>query len=189
MACYALSVGVFANITTGILYAVLLLHIWLMYREFFIGSWLESRPLLYAISHQLSLLWLCTFPIAMRSPEAIAEPTSGLFAIMIIGAFFSYEVSRKLDPNAHPILKTYRGVYGLRGAWLLVIIFNLIAALSAWQLDVLEWVGPLQALTVASFLLVAKGKHQLGELAASLSLLWHLWIIPIQSLILSIWSH
>ncbi|MFW7380027.1 MAG: AMP-binding protein [Oligoflexus sp.] len=183
MTGFAISVTFTVNIFAGLIYGILLLHIWLMYHEFFIGKWLEARPLLYAISHQLSLLWLCTYPIALLSPPELKNPATWWFGVLILGAFFSYEVGRKLDPTAHPVLKTYREVYGLRGAWLIILACNLLAALAAFKLDILHLVFPVQLLTVLSFIFVAKGKHQIGELAASLSLLWHLWIVPIRTLI------
>ena len=95
-----------------------------MYREFFCGQTLEKFPLIYAASHQAILFLLAATAAGCHSFFALPEnfssfqkPPLGFFlaAIQIFPAFFAYEIGRKMDPSAPPILRYYRTVYGLAG--------------------------------------------------------------------------
>ena len=115
----------------GMPYLILTLYLWLMYREFYIGKWLEQHQLLYAISHQIVIIPLCVFPVLLAKPILIVSQQTYYFSLLILGAFFSYEISRKLDPKAHPVLKTYRSLYGIRGCFALVLLASFISAFSS----------------------------------------------------------
>ncbi len=163
---------------SGALYALVTVYLLLMYREFFVGDWLGRRPLLYAISHQIVIVGLCFFAVDLH-PGPTPVATTFSFSWLILGSFFAYEICRKLDPSAHPILKTYLSVYGPRRSWAL---YTLCAALSAWGaygLGIGPWLWPLQgALVLSGALLVWKpSRFKVVEGLATLSLLAHLWIL------------
>lgn len=99
------------------LYSLVIIHLWLMYKEFYVATWINARPILYAITHQLILVTLCLYCISVyRNLEPLHFSRLDLvYAFSVLFSFFSYEVCRKLDPNAHPVLKTYLFVYGIGG--------------------------------------------------------------------------
>jgi 4-hydroxybenzoate polyprenyltransferase len=99
---------------------------------------------------------------------------------MILGAFFTYEIARKLDPKAHEILQTYRLVYGRRGALSLMLITSALAMAgvllknngslsSSWP-----YISVVLATWVASSLW-GEDKPKVAEGLASVSLLVHIW--------------
>lgn len=171
------------NKEAGLCYLGLTAHLWLMYREFYLGEWLQNRPLLYAVSHQLSLLWVTSFPVLLANPGYLYSPTLFAFGFLCLGAFFTYEICRKLDPTAPAILKTYRQIYGLRGAFLLVAGTTTVAAVSAWKLGLGPVLWPIEALVLLSFVRSAGEKgYKIVEGAATLSLVAHLWTVAIVSI-------
>lgn len=99
------------------LYSLVILHLWLMYKEFYVSEWINARPLFYAVTHQLILITLCLFCISVQRP---LDPLSFdkldlVYSFSVLFAFFSYEVCRKLNPASHPVLKTYLSIYGING--------------------------------------------------------------------------
>ncbi|PWU21019.1 MAG: hypothetical protein C5B49_03230, partial [Bdellovibrio sp.] len=43
------------------------LYLWLMYKEFFVGHRLQNYPLIYAVSHQVILVPICVFAVAVHA--------------------------------------------------------------------------------------------------------------------------
>ncbi len=114
------------------LYALVIVHLWLMYKEFYVASWLNEHPILYALTHQLILISLCLFCVSSYREDGtyIFTKTDWIYSFSVLFAFFCYEVCRKLDPVSHPVLKTYRYVYGLTGVLRIVgtlVIMHLLA--------------------------------------------------------------
>lgn len=177
MVLFSLIAGALTSITAGVNFLVVTIWLWLMYKEFYLGTWLVNRPILYAISHQLILLPICSFAILLHDPMLLKSPTTWYYGLAVLGAFFSYEVCRKLDPKAHPLLKTYLTVYGPRITVVFVLVLNLIAAYAALHLGIRNWLWPFEMLTLLSLIVLfsAPAKYKLAEGAATLSLLFHIW--------------
>jgi len=167
------------NHEAGALYLIVTIWLWGMYKEFYLGSWLVDRPLLYAITHQLILLPLCAFAVVAHDGARLMEPSTWWFGSCILGAFFSYEVCRKLDPRAHPLLKTYLYIYGPSRTWLLVTALNIIAGVSAFFLDLGWWLWLPEVATIMAVGWVTKWplKYKWGESTATLSLVLHIWAL------------
>lgn len=112
------------------LYTIVILHLYLMYKEFFVGESLNKYPLIYAITHQLILIPLCLYSVSIfkNQDELSFFHIDYVYAFSVLFSFFAYEVCRKLDPSAHPILKTYRSIYGVDG------VFKIVSTLLALQL-------------------------------------------------------
>lgn len=163
------------NPAASAIYLFLTLYLWLMYREFYIGSWLSKRPLLYAVLHQVILLPLCALPVAAGLGDY--SHVGLYYGALVLGAFFSYEVSRKLDPNANPILGYYRTLYGPTGCLAIVGVCSILSVWAASYLGVIILTMPFSALLIVSFVLLLAGKHKAVEGVASLSLLVHIWSV------------
>lgn len=152
------------------------LWLWLMYKEFYVGESLQRRPLLYAISHQLILIPMCLLMVALVGGD-IASPLHFGWALGVLGAFFSYEVSRKLDPAAHPILGTYLSVYGRSGSAAIVFVLTTIAALGAAFSGFSVWMTPFAILTLFSYsiLWLRPASFKVIEGLATVALFFHIW--------------
>lgn len=161
---------------SGALFLLTTIHLYGMYREFGIGGWLEKRPLLYALSHQAVLLPLCAGIAAVVGAEA-SWLRVGAF---VLGAFFTYEVARKLDPDAHPVLRTYRKLYGEARTGFLIVAASLLTMSGGWFAFGLQgWIWLLWGSEIALCILyfsTLRRHFRWTEHAAGLSLLLHLWL-------------
>ena len=172
------------NPAAGLCALLSTLWLWLMYKEFYIGETLAKRPLLYAITHQIILIPFC-LALSMR-PQAYGGGINLkilLWAVGVLGAFFTYEVSRKLDPKAHPVLQTYLEVYGRGGSLAIVAGLFPLCVLAAMLLQLEIWLLPWSVLTLLSYGLLwislppgkVDKRHKLIEGFATLSLFFHIW--------------
>lgn len=98
------------------LFAVSSLYLFLMYKEFYVSRWLEERVLLYTFSHQLVIIFLTAALASLAYPQLSASLDLLLLqpGVLFLGIFLVYEVARKLDPDAHPLLLTYRLRFGVQ---------------------------------------------------------------------------
>ncbi len=188
MLLFALAVGL-RNTPAGLSYLLVTGYLWLMYREFYTGPWLAGRPLLYAASHQLIILPLCYFCALTANPEAWRNAQPALFGITVLGAFFAYEICRKLDPNAHPLIQTYLSHYGTPKTIAAAVCTLALSALGALALGIGVLLWPLEAILLAllALLLIAPHRYKIIEHAASLSLALHVWAVPISAWLRLTW--
>lgn len=180
MVLFSIAVAVNVSVASALWYLALTGYLWLMFREFYVGSWLEPRPLLYALSHQVILIPLCVFASSVFGPITEA---SWLYSLLVLGSFFTYEISRKQDPSAHPILKNYRQTHGAYGSLGIVLGALALATWAAWKLGIdagnelklLRLFLPVHLVLVATYFLKTPKAHKLTEGLATLGLLLHLW--------------
>ena len=187
MMVYAAASFVFSDLSAGLTYLLVTGYLWLMYREFYCGPWLSARPVLYATSHQVIIIPLCYYCVLVNDAGLWRQPEPFYFACVVLGAFFTYEVCRKLDPNAHPVLQTYLHCYGPLKTSLLVCCTSAVSAVGPLGLSsgILLW--PVEGLLLVTLplLFLAPGKFKVIEGVATVSLLLHLWIIPLRHLLIS----
>ena len=185
MLALSVVVGALTHMHAALCYLVITGYLWLMYREFFAGTWLDKRPFLYGLSHQLILIPLCLLsplighaPLATLSSFPIADVV--VFGLLVLSSFFTYEVCRKLDPKALPELGTYLVHYGKGRTALIVVLLLVLGACIAPLLDLHTILWPVQALVFLSLgiLYLAPQSYKITEGIATLSLLIHLWVLP-----------
>lgn len=179
----------------GMAYALTSFWLFLMFKEFFVGDWLSERPLLYAISHQAVSVPLSAFSVFLFGPVLLPEWAEDnvdalsytlLFGLAIVFGFFVYEVCRKLNPTAHPILGTYFVSFGfLRTGLLLTVLGALLLGVNAMldsrlALSAAVLVLPLLLgyWTVMNSSLAAK-RYKLLEMLAVFVLLHQLWSVTV----------
>lgn len=179
---YSLIIWVLASNIPALAYACLALYLWLMYKEFGAGHWLNQRPLLYGTLHQLAVVPMVIFAVTIASPQDAFAGSTWSFALMLMGAFFTYEICHKLDPHAHPVLATYIHFYGFRKTFEIAAIMLALSAMGAISLDLASLLIPAEifVLVTLSLLFFQAAWFRLPEIASSLSLLLHIWGITIQ---------
>ena len=176
---YAFILGLALNVYAGIYYFLLTIYLYLMYREFFISKWLNKKPLLYAVSHQLILIILCAFVFSCFSEYEVFSKQCFQYSFLVFCSFFSYEICRKLDPNSHIILKTYLNVLGIKKVFGLVFVLSLGSFLTLmaqpYPSSVILIPASLCLLLSVGILLFNKNFYKLTEAIASVSLLLNIW--------------
>jgi len=187
MVIFALLTKMVLNTQSAISYLAITIYLGVMYKEFFIGKWLEAKPVLYAISHQIIILAVCVFTITVFEPEKYFHPRTFYLCFTIAGAFFCYEICRKLDPQANKILKTYLLVYGPAKTSLFVIVAIGLAAVGAagLNLNILLW--PAESLLIISLILIHAKPNlfRFVEGIATLSLIVHLWGVAVHHILVT----
>ena len=186
MLVYAALNFLFVGALAGAFYFIITGYLWLMYKEFYAGDWLASKPALYALSHQLILIPCCYYTVAVMPSIFQWQPEILWFALLLLGAFFTYEICRKLDPAAHPVLMTYLQCYGPGKTWSMVIMTTAVAAMGAGGLGLgmVLWPAQLLVLLMGLLLFRAPDKYRVIEVFASVSLLLHFWVLPVRFVLL-----
>lgn len=179
---------VFSGTAAGT-YAVVAIYLWHMYREFYIGEWLERRPFTCAITHQVIIVPLALFPLSLTRPDMTMSFYALSYAFMIMGAFFTYEICRKLDPHAHPILKTYVHYHGFRRVFYFATATLFLSAIGASALDLQHLLWPVEIAVFLSlcFVYLDLSKFTFAEGTATASLFIHIWAPLIQYLWNWVW--
>lgn len=172
------------NNISALFFGISISWLFLMYHEFYVGEWLSSRPLLYAITHQIVILPLCLFAVALFSPEAAFSLDGLAFGFLVLSAFFSFEIGRKLDPAAHPILKTYLVVSGAKKVILYLVVLQVLALVCSYALGALWWVAPPAVLIFLTLpkLISKPGEFKNLEGLISLNLIYIVWVLAIKQL-------
>jgi 4-hydroxybenzoate polyprenyltransferase len=181
-------------VSAGIAYALTTLWLFLMFKEFFVSQWLTRRPLLYAFSHQVISILLVAFAVFLFTPfeaqgnEQISR--TFIYGCAVMSGFFIYEVCRKLNPVANPILGTYFIAFGFFRTGMLV---TAVAAALAFVTSKLETgLGLSASLLVFALVLgywtvmnsgIAAKRYKLLEALASLILLHQLWSVTLSWLV------
>ena len=108
----------------------------LMFKEFWIGSYLKKHIMLYAYSHEILFLFFTAFALGTLIVP-IYNAYLGAFALIYtlfsIFSFLNFELTRKLrlkeDENCH--IETYSQVFGLKKASLIALLHVLLTLISA----------------------------------------------------------
>lgn len=184
MVVFALFVGMVFNLSSLFLYAFTTGYLYCMFKEFYSGQKLSSYPLLYAFSHQIVLFPLIFFALSLFDAEFLTMEKI-LFTATVFCTFFTYEISRKLDPKAPAILGTYWVVCGrLRTTSALLILISL-GMVANVELFHEFYFLPLSFLVLGTLLLflIQQKFFKLVEITASISLLTHIWSVGLWRLL------
>jgi 4-hydroxybenzoate polyprenyltransferase len=126
---------------------LLLLGVWVylafMSKEFFVGSWLKARPILYMLSHMAIIPLVDLYTTACDWWPTGAGPPAGLNWFLAVSYCngIVLELGRKIRPPADEEagVETYSFLWGRRNAtfaWLAALLLNGgIAAVAGWYID------------------------------------------------------
>ncbi len=159
MALLVLGLAFAGYVVTSALYCVVTIYLFLMYKEFFVGHWLGKRPFLYAITHQPIGALLALAATALVAPHTVFTQTPVSYAVTTLGGFFAYEVARKLNPNAHPLLQTYVVVAGHKKTFVAFFISLATAIAGLFLMGMPGWILALPIFTACSFLILFWKPH------------------------------
>lgn len=170
---YSAIVAVAWSVAMGVLLAACVAYSGLMYKEFFASATLARSPLVYALSHQLIVVLMYMFAVAAADPSAVLTPRVWWWSFGGLGASFVVEVSRKLDPTAHPVLQTYLQHYGRGVVAMMMAAALMLVAAASWQLRLHAIVWPCVALAALAMpaIFVRPDRHAMVARAAGLAAL------------------
>jgi 4-hydroxybenzoate polyprenyltransferase len=171
------------NLVAGAFLGVGALWLWLMFKEFYVGEQLAQYPMIYALTHQIIEYPIYGFVVVLVRPDLAFAPSMLAWIAMNLGASMTFEIGRKLDPKAPPILKTYLSLYGAPKTAALIALFTVIAAAGAHALGILGLTVVPQVLVLLTLpiLLKAPDKYKSIEGAAGLASFIALWAVAIHA--------
>jgi 4-hydroxybenzoate polyprenyltransferase len=169
----------------GLLLALCVIYIWLMYREFFIGERLQKSPMLYAVSHQVIVYPLYGWVGALYGLTVFANPEFIAWMTHNFGASVTFEICRKLDPKSHALQGTYLHHYGPKITAGIISIFVLISIAAGFYAEHHMYLLWVQIPLLFSLLLIPfkPDKYRLIEGLSILAATVHLWVPVIR------WMH
>ena len=181
MGVIALSAGFVLGIRAGVWLAAGALYLHLMFKEFYLKEWLSNRPMLYAITHQVIIFPMVAFVFECFAPGATGSKEFWGLGILLLSAFFGFEVGRKLNPDAHPVLNTYLKRYGRERTAALILVLLAIGVKAAESLGAGSSLRLVFVLVAASLSLLwgAPGRFKWIEGLVTLFLLLAIWAVPI----------
>jgi len=185
MLAYAIIVRFVVHAEAFRSYLVMIGYLWLMSHQFFLGLWIIERPLLYAVSNQLMIFPIAAFTLSIAEPSLAISMTTLWYGMFLFGAFLAYEVGRNWDPRAHPVLNTYRQVYGTIPSAGFIALAMVLAAIGAYSLKIHHLTWTIQALTaIIPFMIGFKAPRAYFSVkfAVSLTLVYHTWVIAIDNI-------
>ena len=166
----------------ALLHSIVVIWLFLMYKEFFIEETLAKSPIVYALSHQLIIFPLCITIFTILKGQYALDTTQIGASFIFLSSFFTYEVGRKMDPNANKILGTYLVHYGKLKTHFLITTLAAISVLGAYMIDMLYF-------TLIPFILIVVTQirnyrketifDQLEGIIA-LTLIYNMWFIAIK---------
>jgi len=127
----------FFSLPSLVFYIITLAWMHLMYKEFFVGTKLQNFPFIYAVLHQLLIIpmsFMNAFILTSNLKSTVPLNSIFILSIIFLSSFFAYEVGRKLNPDAHPALKTYLHCFGKTKVLTLLIILETILFLCLYIL-------------------------------------------------------
>lgn len=120
------------GVDTLIRYSMVLLFSVLMLKEFFIGDLLNRDMVVYAITHQLIILFLGWLAYGLHHAEIYpGRPELPWLAMSVLCASFAFELTRKVhgENDQHLADSTYSGYFGWQ---ILTIIVSTLMVVSAF---------------------------------------------------------
>ncbi len=163
--CIVFSIFLFMVLwKSGFYYAITLLYFWLQRKPF-------RQPLLKHFITQGMIIPVGLFASEMGSGVSVA------YAMVLFGAFSTYEICRKLDPFAHPVILSLLQFYGFREVYWIVVGQVLVSAIGAYYLDsyLILWPVEMGVLYILSRLFQDPRQYKFAQLAAAISLFIHIW--------------
>jgi 4-hydroxybenzoate polyprenyltransferase len=183
VAC-GLVVGYF-SIPAGIALVLTPVFAWLMFREFYIGQSLAKSPMLYALSHQVIVFPLFGWFGLLLIPGLYRNPFFLCWLLANFGASFTFEICRKLNPDAHKLANTYAHYYGRPKTVGFTSIFMLYSAVGAYGAGFLWYSLPALVILFLSLVYWMKvpQKYKIPAGLSALSSAIILWAPTVQWLV------
>lgn len=159
----------------GITYFATTVYLYLMFKEFYINEFLEKKPILYGITHQVILIPLVLSAYFCFYEEGV-EPKILGHAVVVLAGFFQYEILRKMNPKADKILGYYLTHYGFKKVVFFVVCLMVLGLVSSYYSGAFFLILSMYVFVGAGLYLVSKDeeKFKLVETFATVSLFMHL---------------
>lgn len=152
-------------------------YYWLMQKNFFLGKSLDRRLLLKTAIQQGLIVPLFFLIVSFAETEKVFTQACLAYSLLIYGAFFTFEICRKLDPWSHPASQSLIHFFGFKKMYKVTVIMLILSAIGAYGLGVARYLIPCELVVFLTMTYLFKNPRRffITELAASISLVVHSW--------------
>jgi 4-hydroxybenzoate polyprenyltransferase len=175
-------------------YLAILLYSLLMYKEFFVGSWLRRDLLVYALTHTpiMLLMGLYIYALYALSHELPIAPALGFYLAICFLTGLAFEIARKVraPEDEREGLETYSQYFGTRRVPPVLILLLGASTFCAWgagwaaHFSIYYYALTLLALVIVSLAIWRFRTHPNQKRAQSLSLYASLYALVLYVLII-----
>ncbi len=152
-------------------------YLWLIFHNFYIEKWLSRHPLIKGMLHHGLFFPLTLLVISIGQPEIAFSLHAWSYATLLFGAFFTFEICRKLNPYTHPITLHYIHYYGFTVIYGVAVVLLGISAVGAWGFGVpfILWLCEGGVLFFLTILFLNPKFFRTVQIVAGVSLIIHAW--------------
>lgn len=152
-------------------------YFWLIRHRFYLGKALDKKPLAKALAFQGILIPMILLSISLSHPRALLTEASVFYTLLLFGAFFTFELCRKLNPFAHPAAQSLIHFFGFKKVFRLAAASLFASAVGAYGFGVFRYLAPLEILVLLVLIYMFKNprRYAVAQAAANLSLIVHSW--------------
>ncbi|MGA8165457.1 MAG: hypothetical protein WB791_10650 [Waddliaceae bacterium] len=174
---YFVAIFLFFSQTTRLLLIVTGCYLWLILRDFFGAKWMTRYLLVKGMLQQGFIIPLTLLIVSIGRPELVFSSQGWSYALLLFGAFSTFEICRKLDPYSHPAALYYVHYYGFTVTYWVAVLSLVISAIGAWGLGVPLILWPFEAGVFLFLTLLFLNPTYSGKvkIAAAVSLIVHAW--------------
>ncbi len=153
------------------------LYLWFLLHDFYAKQWLERRPLIKGLARHGLIIPITFLAISFGRPEYVFSAQGFSYVLLLFGAFYTFDICRKLDPYSHPVSLTYIHYYGFLITYWFTCGLLILSAIGAYGMGVHMWLWPLEICVCVTLIMLFKRPKmfRIAEMAGSLSFLAHAW--------------
>lgn len=152
-------------------------YFWLIQKNFYYGESLDRKPLLKTVLNQGMVIPMTLLSISLSHPQTVFSLKSLSYSLILYGAFFTFELCRKLNPFSHPASQSLIHFFGFKKVFRFIFCSLVVSAVGAVGLGVGSYLLPVQLgvfLTLV-YLFKSPKRYMVAQLAANFSLILHSW--------------
>lgn len=152
-------------------------YFWLIRQKFYMGESLDRKPLLKTVMYQGMLIPMTLLSISLSHPQTLFSIQSLSYCLLLYGAFFTFELCRKLNPFSHPASQSLIHFFGFKKVFRFVFASLAVSAVGAIGFGAASLLLPVQLGVFLSLVYLFKNPrhYSIAQLAANFSLILHSW--------------
>ena len=125
--------------TAFFFYLTSAVYIWNNYKGFYFEEWMKNHPIAAFVLGELVFFPIIFFCFALADDTQAFGDLSISYAFLLFSALIIYDIARKLDPKAHPIVQNFVHLMGYRRVFFALMPILFVSSLITSSLG-LSWI-------------------------------------------------
>ncbi len=152
-------------------------YFWLARHHFYLGKSLDERPLLKTLAYQGILLPMILLSLSFSHQDNLFTNKNLSYTLLLAGAFFTFEICRKLNPFCHPAVQSLIHFFGFKKVFRIAFLSLVASAVGAAGMGAANYLIPMQCVVLIALIYMFKNPRRftIAQIAANFSLILHSW--------------